>query len=128
MEFDLVFPDWVNVGFAVADPEAWGLRVWERGVGETRGCGAGASAGCGCGPRLFCFSGDGEVAGRPYASGFGWGPDSADRPRPQRFPRGLGGRADRKRCCALLATGWMSGAGCEMALFAFRGERGVSGG
>ena len=62
MELDPVFPDRVNVVFAVADPEAGGLRVWERGVGETRACGAGAAAGRG--PRLGCFAGDGEVAGR----------------------------------------------------------------
>ena len=36
----------MNVGFAAPDPESGGLRlrVWERGVGETRGCGAGAAA------------------------------------------------------------------------------------
>lgn len=40
------FPDRVNAGFAALDPETGGLRlrVWERGVGETRACGTGAAA------------------------------------------------------------------------------------
>lgn len=40
------FPDRVNAGFAALDPETGGLRlrVWERGVGETRACGTGAVA------------------------------------------------------------------------------------
>lgn len=39
------FPDRANVGFAqVVSPRAIRLRVWERGVGETRACGSGACA------------------------------------------------------------------------------------
>lgn len=39
------FPDSVNVGFAqVRSRDAIGLRVFERGVGETRACGSGACA------------------------------------------------------------------------------------
>ena len=39
------FPDSVNVGFAqVLSPQAIRLRVFERGVGETRACGSGACA------------------------------------------------------------------------------------
>lgn len=39
------FPDRANVGFAqVLSPQRLRLRVWERGVGETRACGSGACA------------------------------------------------------------------------------------
>ena len=39
------FPDGCNVGFAhVQSRSAIGLRVWERGVGETLACGSGACA------------------------------------------------------------------------------------
>jgi diaminopimelate epimerase len=39
------FPEGCNVGFAeVRARDAIGLRVWERGVGETRACGSGACA------------------------------------------------------------------------------------
>jgi diaminopimelate epimerase len=39
------FPDRANVGFAeVVAPDEIRLRVWERGVGETRACGSGACA------------------------------------------------------------------------------------
>ena len=46
VENNSAFPDRVNVGFAAPDPESGGLRlrVWERGVGETRACGTGAAA------------------------------------------------------------------------------------
>ncbi len=40
-----VFPQGCNVGFAqILSRRALALRVWERGVGETRACGSGASA------------------------------------------------------------------------------------
>jgi len=40
-----VFPQGANVGFVqVVDPHALRLRVFERGVGETRACGSGACA------------------------------------------------------------------------------------
>ncbi len=40
-----MFPEGVNVGFARVDtPAALSLRVFERGVGETRACGTGAAA------------------------------------------------------------------------------------
>lgn len=39
------FPDRANVGFAeILAPDEIRLRVWERGVGETRACGSGACA------------------------------------------------------------------------------------
>lgn len=39
------FPDRANIGFAqVLSPQRLRLRVWERGVGETRACGSGACA------------------------------------------------------------------------------------
>jgi diaminopimelate epimerase len=39
------FPDRANIGFAqVLSPREIRLRVWERGVGETRACGSGACA------------------------------------------------------------------------------------
>jgi diaminopimelate epimerase len=45
IENDPLFPDRVNVNVAaVADRETILLRVWERGVGETRACGTGACA------------------------------------------------------------------------------------
>jgi len=40
-----LFPNMVNVGFVqVLDREELGVRVWERGVGETLACGTGACA------------------------------------------------------------------------------------
>jgi diaminopimelate epimerase len=40
-----LFPERTNVGFAeIAGPDRIRLRVWERGVGETRACGTGACA------------------------------------------------------------------------------------
>lgn len=45
IEHDPLFPARVNVGVAtVTAPHALSLRVWERGVGETRACGTGACA------------------------------------------------------------------------------------
>lgn len=45
LEIHRDFPDRANVGFAqVVSPHAIRLRVWERGVGETRACGSGACA------------------------------------------------------------------------------------
>ncbi len=45
IEHDPLFPDRVNVNVATVDSrEAIRLRVWERGVGETRACGTGACA------------------------------------------------------------------------------------
>jgi diaminopimelate epimerase len=45
IEHDPLFPDRVNVNVAtVADRSTIRLRVWERGVGETRACGTGACA------------------------------------------------------------------------------------
>ena len=45
IEHDPLFPDRVNVNVAtVVDRETIRLRVWERGVGETRACGTGACA------------------------------------------------------------------------------------
>ncbi len=45
VEHDPLFPERANVGFAeVQAPDRIRLRVWERGVGETRACGTGACA------------------------------------------------------------------------------------
>jgi len=45
VETDPFFPEGVNVGFAqILSPERIRLRVWERGVGETKSCGTGACA------------------------------------------------------------------------------------
>jgi diaminopimelate epimerase len=45
LQRDAAFPDSVNVGFMqVLDRSAIRLRVFERGVGETRACGSGACA------------------------------------------------------------------------------------
>ena len=45
IEHDPLFPDRINVNIAtVRSHEAIDLRVWERGVGETRACGTGACA------------------------------------------------------------------------------------
>ena len=45
IEHDPLFPDRVNVNVAtIVDPTVIRLRVWERGVGETRACGTGACA------------------------------------------------------------------------------------
>jgi diaminopimelate epimerase len=38
------FPKGANVEFAAPDGRRLGLRVWERGVGETASCGSGACA------------------------------------------------------------------------------------
>jgi diaminopimelate epimerase len=45
LEHDKLFPQRANVGFAeILGPHRMRLRVWERGVGETRACGSGACA------------------------------------------------------------------------------------
>lgn len=45
IEHDLLFPERVNVNVATIESrERIRLRVWERGVGETRACGTGACA------------------------------------------------------------------------------------
>lgn len=44
IENDALFPDRVNVNIASVSNDAIDLRVWERGVGETRACGTGACA------------------------------------------------------------------------------------
>ncbi|MDE8652049.1 diaminopimelate epimerase [Novosphingobium album (ex Liu et al. 2023)] len=45
IEYDPLFPDRVNVNVAtIRARDAIDLRVWERGVGETRACGTGACA------------------------------------------------------------------------------------
>jgi diaminopimelate epimerase len=44
-ESHIMFPERANIGFMqVLDPEHFRLRVFERGVGETRACGSGACA------------------------------------------------------------------------------------
>ena len=48
-----LFPERVNVGFMqIVDRENFRLRVFERGVGETRACGSGACAAMACGVEL----------------------------------------------------------------------------
>jgi len=45
IERHMLFPEGVNVGFAeVRGRDRIGLRVWERGAGETQACGTGACA------------------------------------------------------------------------------------
>jgi diaminopimelate epimerase len=44
IENDAAFPERVNVNVASIKGNAISLRVWERGVGETRACGTGACA------------------------------------------------------------------------------------
>ncbi len=44
IEHDAAFPERVNVNVASVKNGAISLRVWERGVGETRACGTGACA------------------------------------------------------------------------------------
>jgi diaminopimelate epimerase len=45
IEHDPIFPNRVNVNVATVEaPDRIRLRVWERGVGETRACGTGACA------------------------------------------------------------------------------------
>jgi diaminopimelate epimerase len=44
IEHDTAFPERVNVNVATVVDGAIRLRVWERGVGETRACGTGACA------------------------------------------------------------------------------------
>ena len=45
LETAAAFPERTNVGWAIIDaPDTIRLRVWERGVGETRACGSGACA------------------------------------------------------------------------------------
>ena len=45
IEHDALFPDRINVNIATIEtPRRIRLRVWERGVGETRACGTGACA------------------------------------------------------------------------------------
>lgn len=45
LEHDALFPQRANIGFAeILGPHRMKLRVWERGVGETRACGSGACA------------------------------------------------------------------------------------
>ncbi len=44
IEHDAAFPERINVNVATIRDGAIDLRVWERGVGETRACGTGACA------------------------------------------------------------------------------------
>jgi diaminopimelate epimerase len=44
IEHDPIFPERVNVNVATIGDDGIDLRVWERGVGETRACGTGACA------------------------------------------------------------------------------------
>lgn len=44
IEHDSAFPDRINVNVASVAGDTISLRVWERGVGETRACGTGACA------------------------------------------------------------------------------------
>jgi diaminopimelate epimerase len=49
----MLFPERANIGFMqVIDPGRFRLRVFERGVGETRACGSGACAAMVTGVRL----------------------------------------------------------------------------
>jgi diaminopimelate epimerase len=57
------FPAGVNAGYArVVDATHLALRVWERGVGETRACGSGACAAMVAGRRLGWLAGEVTVS------------------------------------------------------------------
>ncbi len=61
-----MFPERANVGFLqVVDAERFRLRVFERGVGETRACGSGACAAMAAGVRLGLLNrrAKGQLAG-----------------------------------------------------------------
>jgi diaminopimelate epimerase len=52
-ETHMMFPERANIGFMqILDPGRFRLRVFERGVGETRACGSGACAAMVAGVRL----------------------------------------------------------------------------
>ena len=52
-ERHMMFPERANIGFMqIVDPAHFRLRVYERGVGETRACGSGACAAMVCGVQL----------------------------------------------------------------------------
>jgi diaminopimelate epimerase len=52
-ERHMMFPERANIGFMqVLDRQHFNLRVFERGVGETRACGSGACAAMVCGVQL----------------------------------------------------------------------------
>ena len=44
IERHAAFPDGTNVEFAALSDQGLNVRIWERGVGETRACGSGAVA------------------------------------------------------------------------------------
>lgn len=44
IENDPEFPERISVMWAIADGDGARIRIWERGVGETLGCGTGATA------------------------------------------------------------------------------------
>ena len=44
MELDSRFPERTSIIWSVREDEALRIRIWERGVGETLGCGTGSSA------------------------------------------------------------------------------------
>lgn len=59
---DSVFPESANIEFVVSlGPRHIGMRVWERGVGETRSCGTGV-----CAAAWAAMRRDGVGAGKAY--------------------------------------------------------------
>ena len=73
------FPQRVNAGFMqVLDRHTIGLRVWERGAGETLACGTGACAAVVAGIRLGWLDGDVEVHTRGGALRIRWAGGTTD--------------------------------------------------
>jgi diaminopimelate epimerase len=65
-EAHIMFPERANIGFMqVLDRESFKLRVFERGVGETRACGSGACAAMVAGVQLGLL----ESAAKDFLSG-----------------------------------------------------------
>ena len=63
LEAHAAFPNRANIGFMqIVDPQHIRLRVFERGVGETRACGTGACAAVAIGIRAASLADDVEVA------------------------------------------------------------------
>jgi len=77
IEHDPVFPERVNVNIAtIVDRETIALRVWERGVGETRACGTGACATAIAAMRRGLVEREVEVRLAGGSLRIGWGSDN----------------------------------------------------
>ncbi len=76
IEHDAAFPERVNVNVASVSGNVIHLRVWERGVGETRACGTGACATAVAAIRLGKVTSPVEVRQAGGALVIGWHPDA----------------------------------------------------